>query len=388
MIKKILGTLSILLFSSWVITANAAFSDQLYQCPFAGSSGDLTFRAFYLENYPSNTLGGVVLGLSARSAGQYTIALDARENTFDGTLIGTASQTVDLNTLSFDNLLVEFDFANAPVTSTIVTFKIRITSGSGSVYFDTGTGSCTDVVKTEDSSPPLSTPRFNSVGVEVYATSGIAQPTTYTVGGTVSNLTGTGLQLQNGSETLAVAAAATAFTFTTELADSAAYAVTVSTQPTGQTCSVTGGDNNLGAGTIAAADVTSVAVSCVTNAVPTHTVSGTVSGLTGSVTLQNNGGDDITKTTNDGFTFAAQVEGTDYAVTVSSQPAGQTCTVTNGSGTNITADVANVSVACADSPTAPPMPATPIPTLSKWALILLSMLLGLVAFARTGRQQA
>ncbi len=80
----------------------------------------------------------------------------------------------------------------------------------------------------------------------------------------------------------------------------------------------------------------------------TYSVGGTVAGLTGSVTLQNNGGDDIIKTTNDGFTFTAQVEGSDYVVTVSSQPTGQTCTVTNGSGTNITADVTNVSVACID----------------------------------------
>ena len=120
----------------------------------------------------------------------------------------------------------------------------------------------------------------------------------------------------------------------------------------------------------------------------TYTVGGTVTGLTGSVTLQNNSGDDIIKTTNDGFTFPAQADSTDYAVTVSSQPTGQTCEVTNDSGTIAAADVTNVVVTCEDDfviNVVPPMPATPIPTTSQWALILLSMLLGLIVFANRKR---
>ena len=117
-----------------------------------------------------------------------------------------------------------------------------------------------------------------------------------------------------------------------------------------------------------------------------YSVGGTVSGLTGSVTLQNNGGDDIIKTTNDGFTFTAQAEGSDYAVTVSSQPTGQTCTVTNGSGTNITANITSVAVDCVDDVVVPPpTPAIPVPTMSQWALIMLSMFLGLMVFANRRR---
>jgi hypothetical protein len=117
----------------------------------------------------------------------------------------------------------------------------------------------------------------------------------------------------------------------------------------------------------------------------TFTVGGTVSGLVGSVTLQNNSSDDIIKTTNDGFTFTAQAEGSDYAVAVSSQPTGQTCIVTNGSGTNITANITNVTVTCVDDVVAPPTPMAPIPTLSEWALILLTMLIGLMVFANRRR---
>ena len=66
----------------------------------------------------------------------------------------------------------------------------------------------------------------------------------------------------------------------------------------------------------------------------TFTVGGIVSGLSGSVTLRNNAGDDLATNTNGNFTFNTTLPGgSAYAVTVFSQPAGQTCTVANGSGT-------------------------------------------------------
>jgi hypothetical protein len=86
-----------------------------------------------------------------------------------------------------------------------------------------------------------------------------APPTpTYTVGGTVSNLSGSGLTLQlNGATTLAVTASGN-FVFPSALPSGSAYAVTVRTQPSdpAQVCSVTDG-----AGTITAA-VTNVSVAC------------------------------------------------------------------------------------------------------------------------------
>jgi hypothetical protein len=79
----------------------------------------------------------------------------------------------------------------------------------------------------------------------------------FTVGGTITGLQGDGLVLQlNGGDNLTVSNDGI-FTFTTELADAATYAVTVVTQPTGpsQTCTVASGN-----GTIAAANVTNVAI--------------------------------------------------------------------------------------------------------------------------------
>lgn len=95
----------------------------------------------------------------------------------------------------------------------------------------------------------------------------------YTVGGTVSGLTGTVVLQDNNGDNLAVSANGT-FTFATKIASGSAYSVTVLTQPTGQICSVAGGT-----GTIAAADVTNVTVTCaVRNELMSRSTDGTVTG--------------------------------------------------------------------------------------------------------------
>jgi endonuclease/exonuclease/phosphatase family metal-dependent hydrolase len=82
---------------------------------------------------------------------------------------------------------------------------------------------------------------------------------------------------------------------------------------------------------------------------PQYTVGGTISGLSGTVELQNNGGDNLSENSNGGFTFSTALDdGSDYNVTVYAQPSGQTCTVTSGSGNLSGADVTDVSVDCVD----------------------------------------
>jgi hypothetical protein len=79
----------------------------------------------------------------------------------------------------------------------------------------------------------------------------------------------------------------------------------------------------------------------------TYTIGGAVTGLTGTVVLQDNGGDDLSVSSNGPFTFATPVPDTDnYAVTVKTVPAGQSCTVTSDSGTVAAANVTNVAVSC------------------------------------------
>jgi hypothetical protein len=167
----------------------------------------------------------------------------------------------------------------------------------------------------------------------------------YSVSGTVTGLSGTGLVLQdNGGDDLAVTASGP-FTFKTAVASGSPFAVTVATQPTNpaQTCSVTGGS-----GTITG-NVGNVAVAC-TTAAANAKIGVVVSGLNGTgLVLQDNGGDSLTVTANGSATFKTAVNGA-YAVSVLTQPIGpaQLCTVTNGSGT-AAADVTNIPVACVNS---------------------------------------
>ena len=168
------------------------------------------------------------------------------------------------------------------------------------------------------------------------AVSCTASPT-YAVGGSVSGLSGTVVLQDNGGDDLSVSANGP-FTFATKLASGAAYNVTVKTNPSGQSCSVANGS-----GTIGSADVSNVAVSCTSN--PTYAVGGSVSGLSGTVVLQDNGGDDLSVSANGPFNFATKLAGgAAYTVTVKTNPSGQSCSVANGSGTIGSADVSNVAV--------------------------------------------
>ncbi len=89
-----------------------------------------------------------------------------------------------------------------------------------------------------------------------------------------------------------------------------------------------------------------------------YTVTGMVSGLSGgaSVVLLNNGADALTVSANGSFTFpTALASGASYAVTVGTQPGGESCQVANGGPGAITADVINVVVTCGTTgPIVPP----------------------------------
>ncbi|HEY3946397.1 MAG TPA: Ig-like domain-containing protein, partial [Solirubrobacteraceae bacterium] len=65
-----------------------------------------------------------------------------------------------------------------------------------------------------------------------------------------------------------------------------------------------------------------------TSAPKSYSVGGTVSGLSGMVVLQDNGGDDLSVSRNGAFSFATRLaSGAAYNVTVKTNPSGQTCSV-------------------------------------------------------------
>ena len=176
-------------------------------------------------------------------------------------------------------------------------------------------------------------------------TTPVASPSTFTVNGTVAGLTtGSTLVLSdNGNDSVSIKSDG-AFTFATPVAVDGSYLVTVATQPAGQICTVT---NASGSGIVA--NISNVTVMCSTDS---FTVSGNVTGLTANhqVTLVNNGSDAITLTANGAFEFSVPVAyGSGYAVTVGTEPDGQVCSVSGGTGTDVAADISNVTVNCVTS---------------------------------------
>lgn len=167
------------------------------------------------------------------------------------------------------------------------------------------------------------------------------------VGGVLSGLRGgntVGLQL-NGGAPLALGGNG-AFTFPDRVARGDAWAVAVVGQPVasdpGQHCAVQNGS-----GTMGGTPVDDVAVNCT----DTWSVGGMLQGLAegATLTVQNNGGDDLVLTENGRFRFAqAIVDGGTYAVTVSVQPdaPAQDCTVSDGAGDIAGAAVSDVLIDC------------------------------------------
>ncbi len=157
----------------------------------------------------------------------------------------------------------------------------------------------------------------------------------YTISGTVVGmLSGQSVTLQNNSGDDLTVSDNTSFSFTTKVASGVTYLVTVLTQPTGQTCTP-----NLNSGVVSD-NVSDVSIIC---SYTVYSVSGSVSGLSGTIVLQNNYGNDQTLTSDGSFSFRV-ASSAKYNVRVKTQPNGK-CTVSNGNGT-VSADVDNVSVGC------------------------------------------
>jgi Galactose oxidase, central domain/Kelch motif len=181
----------------------------------------------------------------------------------------------------------------------------------------------------------------------------------YSIGGTVTGVVGTGLILQNSSDseqlTISPANGNQAFTFKNLVPSGTAYTVTIFAEPTAptQACTVSPGT---GTGT-ATATVTSVAIVC---PAVTYSVGGTVVGLAGippnngvltdnSFILQNNLGNTLNITENGPFTFATQEALNDqYQISLfhAASTQSQGCTLWNYKGV-VTASVNTVVVDCA-----------------------------------------
>lgn len=175
---------------------------------------------------------------------------------------------------------------------------------------------------------------------------------TFRIGGTLSGYAGGHGPVQvalNGGEPVSLTADG-AFHFATRLASGTSYNAALVSVPETLVCSLTNGS-----GLVASTDVTSITVACEPALAG---VSFTVTGLVtpDSVTVQLNGsGVDalplasrrVISTANGSYNFSVSVPvGSSYQVVIAQQAIGNTCTVSNSSGTLGVGGASNVLVAC------------------------------------------
>jgi fibronectin type 3 domain-containing protein len=240
--------------------------------------------------------------------------------------------------------------AGQTTTSTASSYAFNTGLPSGSAYTLTITASPsgkTCLFTTNNSSTITGSVNSADVSVAVACTTN----PTYSVGGTVSGLTGDGVVVANRlSATLLNLATLNkdgSFTFIAALPSGASYNVFVVTQPANptQTCVP---DPANSSGTITNANV-AVKITCTTTS---FTVSGSVTGLVGTgLVIANNGAPLALSATN---TFSVSLpSGMAYTLVISANPAGQTCVFANGTGslggTVTNANIGNIAVTCANN---------------------------------------
>ena len=153
--------------------------------------------------------------------------------------------------------------------------------------------------------------------------------------------TGLSVTLQNNATDPLTVARNGEFAFAKLLDPGDAYSVTVQTQPTGQTCTVSSGSGTINTN---GDSVDSVRVSCTYGA----TLRGIVTGLAAGASLTlANGSDTVAVSASGAFAFSRTLaDGTAYSVSVLTQPAIGSCSVANGSGSFFAASFVDIVVSC------------------------------------------
>jgi hypothetical protein len=173
----------------------------------------------------------------------------------------------------------------------------------------------------------------------------ICDQDSYTVGGTVVGLDpGDILVLQNNKDDDLEITTDGNFTFTDPIANHGYYDVTILSNSSTKTCSVSNGSDM-----IIDTDVTNVTIVCHINS---YTIGGVLSGIDEgeALILQNNRKDDLTVNSDGNFTFSTKIpDGGGYYVSIYSEPQGKNCAITNQAGTVSSANITDINISCENS---------------------------------------
>ncbi|MGD0938887.1 MAG: hypothetical protein ABR905_04175 [Terracidiphilus sp.] len=315
------------------VSANGAFTF----APQIASGGAYSVTVLTQPNTPTQTC--TVTNGSGTATANVTnvqVACTPSYYTISGTVSGLVGGGLNLTDRYGNGIRASYDYltvnANGP-------FAFAIAIASGTAYY-VNAGSPT--------SPPqqcLVTNGSGTATANVTNVQVVCSPE-YTIGGTISGLTGSGLLLEDLDSGIISSTFSAAGNYAFDPQPSGrAYDIAIITQPTVGACSVSNPT-----GTVGSANVTNVSVNCGTG----YTIGGTVSGLPvpqlgQGLSLQDNFGNNLPVPANGNFIFTNELpSGVTYSVTVYLQPTNPkaTCTVTNSSGTVASANVTNVQVSC------------------------------------------
>lgn len=165
------------------------------------------------------------------------------------------------------------------------------------------------------------------------------QFTGHSIGGAVSGLLpGTSVTLTNNQESVTVATDGN-FTFPTKLSSGQDYNVSFVTNGAGLTCSIANAQ-----GVVQNSNITNISITCGIGA-NFYEVGVNVSGLSGTITVQNNGAETLNIATNGLTKFTTlNSTGSNYAVTLTAWPAGTICSFDDPTLTVGTMAAANVTI--------------------------------------------
>ncbi len=242
-------------------------------------------------------------------------------------------------TVYYQVLATSGDTATAGQDFSAITGSVVINSGQQSALVEVPIFSDGDVEGSETFSLQITSADNAVVGDDGIVLVTLNDPgLPFTIGGNVTGLNGNLVLQNNNGDNLSTNTNGN-FSFASSIGEGLSYSVSILTQPVGQLCTVS---NFSGTAT---ADVTDVAVSCTSS--NSFFIGGNVTGLTGTVILQNNNGDDLSVSADGSFTFNTAIgDGLIYDVTVLTQPVAQVCTPTNNSGTVSGFNIIDVDISC------------------------------------------
>jgi hypothetical protein len=299
----------------------------------------LTFTGNTSQTFPSLYASG----------SSYTVSVKTQPTGQTCTLSSNASGTITSNitvTATCSSTIVNYTISVLPsgLIGTLVvqdsksdtlTFTSNNSQTFASTYSSGSTYSVTIKTQPAAQTCTLSSNATGTISSNITVTATCVS--NYTISVSPTGLSGS-LVVQDSKSDKLTFASNTPQTFASTFASGSTYSVTIQTQPTGQTCTL--GSN--ASGTITS-NIT-VTATCTNTA--TYTISVAVSGLTGTLVMQDDKSDNLTFTKNNTQTFATSyLSGSSYTVSVKTQPTGQTCTLSSNASGIITSNI-TVTATC------------------------------------------